>query len=463
VTLLPTGGVTFPSDPVAYGAVDAGATSSRDFHFSNDGTCGGTITLTFHLQDGALDFGNVSYTFTLGLLVNSAPAFTENFDGVVAPALPAGWTTSRSSTATNTAALWVTTTNTPASAPNAAFGAGGTVASDTSLTSPIIPIPNAPATGTNPGVRLTFRNNYNTEAGFDGGRLEISINGGAFQEIIAAGGTFVEGGYNGTIGATDSIFTGLPAWNGNSGGYITTTVVLPPSSYGQNAQLRWHTAYDSGTNPGGQRIDTISIYASTRVCCGGACVLTCPSNITVSNDAGECGAIVNYPMPTYTGNCGTVTASQNSGTFFPVGTTTVTVTGLRLDGTSDSCSFTVTVNDTEFPVVSPATVDKSVLWPPNHQMELVTVNYTATDNCSVDCVLTVTSNEPVNGLGDGDASPDWEVIDAHHVRLRSERSGSGNGRTYTITVTCTDPAGNTVVRTVTVKVPRSQGKGGPSI
>ena len=463
VTLMPTGGVTFPSGPVSYGAVDAGATVSRDFHFSNDGSCGGTITLTFHLQDGDSDLGNLSFQFTLGALQTSAATYTENFDGVTAPNLPTDWTTLRSSVAANTAAAWVTSTTTADTAPNSAFGAGGTVPSDTSLTSALISIPNAPGTGVNPGVRLTFRNNYNTEGGFDGGRLEISVNGGAFQDIITAGGSFVEGGYNGTIGVTDSIFTGLPAWTGNSGGFITTTVVLPPSSYGQNARLRWHTAYDTGTNPGGLRIDSISIYTATRVCCGGACALSCPTDITVPNDAGQCGAVVTYPTPSFTGNCGTVTTSQASGTFFPVGTTTVTVTGLRLDGTSDTCTFNVTVNDTEPPQVSAATVDRPILWPANHQMEMVTVNYTATDNCSVNCVLSVTSSEPSNGLGDGDTSPDWEVVDAHHVRLRAERSGAGTGRVYTITVTCTDLSGNTVVRSVTVRVPRSMGKGGLSI
>jgi hypothetical protein len=75
----------------------------------------------------------------------------------------------------------------------------------------------------------------------------------------------------------------------------------------------------------------------------------------------------------------------------------------------------------------------------------------------VGCTLSVTSNEPTNGLGDGDTPNDWEVIDAHHVRLRAERSGKGTGRTYTITVTCTDAAGNAVVRTATVRVPRNQG------
>jgi hypothetical protein len=352
----------------------------------------------------------------------------------------------------------VTTTSGPDTAPNAAFGAGSTTPGESSLTSPVIPIPAAPVMGTNPSVRLTFRNNYNTEPSFDGGVLEISINGGPFTDILAAGGSFVEGGYNGAIVVTDSVLTGRQAWTGNSGGFITSTVNLPAAANGQNAQFRWRTAYDTGTNPtgGGMRVDTISIYGSTRLCCGGACVLTCPTNITVPNDPGECGAIVTYPMPTYTGNCGTVTASQNSGTFFPVGTTTVVITGNRLDGTSDSCSFTVTVNDTESPVVSAATATPDSLWPPNHQMVPVTVDYTATDNCSVQCTLTVTSNEPINGQGDGDAAPDWQVINAHDLLLRSERSGKGNGRVYTIQATCTDPAGNTVIRTTTVKVPKNQ-------
>jgi photosystem II stability/assembly factor-like uncharacterized protein len=457
VTLLPTGGVTFPSGPENYGAIEPGATVARDFRLSNNGACGGTITLTFHLQDGATDLGNMSVTFTLGVLVTSPPTLTENFDGVTAPVLPAGWTTARSG-AGATPPLWVTSTTSSSTAPNSAFSGGSTTPGENSLDSPITAIPNAPASGTNPGVRLSFRNSYNTEPSFDGGVLEISINGGPFQDILAAGGSFLEGGYNGSIGVTDSVLTGRQAWTGSSGGFITTTVILPAASYGQNAQLRWRTAFDTGTNPtgGGVRIDNVSIFAATRVCCGGACLLSCPSNITVSNTPGQCGAIVNFPAPSYTGNCGVVTTNPASGSFFPVGTTTVVVTGQRLDGTSDTCSFTVTVKDTESPVVSAATVDKPSLWPPNHQMEAITVNYTATDNCGVNCTLSVTSNEPINGQGDGDTAPDWVIVDAHHVLLRAERSGKGNGRIYTITVTCKDGANNTVVKTVTVQVPKNQ-------
>jgi hypothetical protein len=166
--------------------------------------------------------------------------------------------------------------------------------------------------------------------------------------------------------------------------------------------------------------------------------------------------VVTFPLPTFTGGCGVITTSPASGSFFPVGTTTVVVTGTRLDGSTTTCTFNVVVNDTEFPVVSAATVDKPSLWPPQHQMIPVTVDYTATDNCSVTCTLSVASNEPINGLGDGDMAPDWVIVDAHHLLLRSERSGTGSGRIYTITVTCVDPAGNTVTRTTTVKVPKNQ-------
>jgi 6-phosphogluconolactonase len=111
------------------------------------------------------------------------------------------------------------------------------------------------------------------------------------------------------------------------------------------------------------------------------------------------------------------------------------------------------------PSISGVSATPDVLWPPNHKFVDVTINYTVTDSCPNTCVLTVASNEPVNGTGDGNSSPDWEVIDAKHVRLRAERAGGGTGRIYTITITCAnDTTEKSSTETVTVLVPHNQGK-----
>lgn len=80
----------------------------------------------------------------------------------------------------------------------------------------------------------------------------------------------------------------------------------------------------------------------------GACSIVCPSNITVSNAANQCGATVTYPAPTVNGGCGGVTCMPASGNFFPLGLTTVTCT--TVDG--PNCTFTVRVNDTQPPSIT---------------------------------------------------------------------------------------------------------------
>lgn len=108
------------------------------------------------------------------------------------------------------------------------------------------------------------------------------------------------------------------------------------------------------------------------------------------------------------------------------------------------------------PSITRVSVSPATLWPPDHKMTGVTVNYQAKGICGpVTTELAVVSNEPVNGTGDGDTAPDWEVVDPRHVRLRAERSGRGNGRTYTITITATDTVNQSTRATVRVSVPKS--------
>jgi len=176
--------------------------------------------------------------------------FAENFDGVVAPALPAGWV------ATNlqgTMPFWVTSNVIPDTVPNDAVVDDPPTISDKILQTPLIFIPSGTA-------QITFRNFFNTESTFDGGVLEISADGVPFTDIIAFGGSFVTGGYNATISTSfQSPISGRQAWSGNSGGYITTIVNLGPNATGQTVSFRFRMASDSSVSASGWRVDTISI------------------------------------------------------------------------------------------------------------------------------------------------------------------------------------------------------------
>jgi hypothetical protein len=192
--------------------------------------------------------------------------------------------------------------------------------------------------------------------------------------------------------------------------------------------------------------------------------ILCPPDQVVTNDAGVCSAVVQYPAPEVigAGTNTTVTCTPPSGAEFPGGDTEVLCTVTDETETElASCGFLVTVEDSEAPSIEGETASQSVLWPPNHKMVHIGVVYDAADNCDEApvCSLSVTSNEALNGHGDGNTDTDWEVLDEHHVRLRAERSGCGNGRIYTITINCADSSGNEASDSVTVSVPHSRGKG----
>jgi hypothetical protein len=156
--------------------------------------------------------------------------------------------------------------------PNCTTGCSATDGGSTELTSPAIAINGSAAT-------VTFRHRYNTEPGFDGGVLEISIAGGAFQDIVAAGGIFLQNGYNATLGVSSpNPLGGRNAFTGDSGGYITTVARLPASASGQNVFLRWRFGADSNGAPagGGWNVDSIQVAGNF------ACSFTRAAGVSVS-------------------------------------------------------------------------------------------------------------------------------------------------------------------------------------
>lgn len=111
------------------------------------------------------------------------------------------------------------------------------------------------------------------------------------------------------------------------------------------------------------------------------------------------------------------------------------------------------------PAITAVSASPNSLWPPNHKMVPVTIAYNVTDDCTPppSCALSVAGNEGEGG-GSGHTSPDWQVLDAHHVDLRAERMGTGSGRDYTITIDCTDSLGLASNAATNVTVAHDRGK-----
>jgi hypothetical protein len=243
-------------------------------------------------------------------------------------------------------------------------------------------------------TQLTFRNNYalepsGTSSAFDCGLVEFSAdNGVTWNDIILAGGSFVEGGYNRTTissGFQNACFqqygVNKASWSGSSGGFITTRINLPASGIGQPAQLRWRMCSDTSVSSQGWRVDNVAISdgmicpplpvsAVSRMTHGGAGTfdidlslngtpgIECRSGgpngdyqliVTFANSVTVDGASV----PSGTATVGSVTASGPAVTINLVGVANAQTVWISLnnvnDGTGSGCAaipLRVLVGDT---------------------------------------------------------------------------------------------------------------------
>ena len=195
----------------------------------------------------------------------------------------------------------------------------------------------------------------------------------------------------------------FPASNAAIPGACNTTDIRGP----------WRVGVRIPDNTGVSAIKTFELTDPT-------CSLSCPTDVNVPNDAGQCSAVVTYPDPSATG-CGTVTCDFVSGSTFPVGTTLVTCSSPA----GPSCTFNVTVNDTENPTIS-APAGFTVGTDSNSCVATgVTLRTPTTgDNCSVVSV----GNDAPASYPLGSTTVTWTVTDNH-----------GHTATATQVITVVDP------------------------
>ncbi|MBL0315845.1 MAG: HYR domain-containing protein [Flavobacteriales bacterium] len=134
-------------------------------------------------------------------------------------------------------------------------------------------------------------------------------------------------------------------------------------------------------------------------------IIACNADMTVNNDAGLCGAIVNYTLPEVIDNCNiTDTNLINglaSGEFFTVGIHQMTYEFVDASGNSVDCNFQIEVVDNE-PSVLNCTDDINATTESDQCGAIVTYNVpTITDNCST------ANGDPVmiSGLASGELFP----------------------------------------------------------
>ena len=251
------GGVIAPSGSQSYGTLAVGSgLVARPFTFTTSGTCGGTLTPVLELRSGTNHLGTLTFNLPLG---KPTSALSENFDNT---ALPAGW----SATLSGAGAPWGTSTAQFDTPPRALFAPDVADVSDNRIVSPSVSIGSTSA-------RLTFRHSYNLESsltsglGFDGGVLEISVDGGAFVDVLAAGASFTSGGYNRTISDRyQNPLADRNAWSGNSQGFVSSTLNLPTSMAGHAIRLAWRLGCDRSEAGAGWYVDSVFV-SDGNTCC----------------------------------------------------------------------------------------------------------------------------------------------------------------------------------------------------
>jgi hypothetical protein len=254
---------------VSYGTINDGqvVTMAIPYTIPGGAVCGSLHQVTINASSSAGAQTPVVKQFRLGQPTFSGTS--QNFDGVTAPVLPAGF---ENVLLAGTGINWVTSAAGPSSAPNSAFANDPATLNDAALTT-TVKITSATA-------QVSFKNKFTTESTFDGAVVEYSTDGGATWVDVCpscasicpgASCPFVSGGYNSLISTGfSSPIGGRRAWSGTQAAYIDTVINLPAALNGQTIGLRWRMASDVSVSSTGINIDNIVLtggqFLDTYVC-----------------------------------------------------------------------------------------------------------------------------------------------------------------------------------------------------
>jgi hypothetical protein len=232
-----------------------------------------------------------------------------------------------------------------------------------------------------------------------------------------------------------------------------------PALFGLGATAVTFTATDDAQN-------SSSCQAAVTVVDTTSPAIACPAPVTVECTGGG-GISASDPQlqPFFAGASATDVCdpapalSHDAPAFLPLGKTAVTFTARDHRANTAACDSVVRVRDTQPPQVTLA-LSHQELWPPNHRLVPVTATVQVTDRCDPSAsfqLLSVTSNEPDDGQGDGDTSGDIQGVEPGtpdtSFLLRAERSGAGSGRVYAVVYRARDGAGNVAPAVALVRVP----------
>lgn len=239
---------------------------------------------------------------------------------------------------------------------------------------------------------------------------------------------------NQAVGTTPTLCTGIATFSMPTG---SDNCPLPSNAVSQISGPVSGTSFPKG-------ITTVAFKVTDGVGLSKTCtfriivsdtespMIACPANQAQNAEPGLCSAVVAYPIPTATDNCTpapTVAriSGPSSGTAFAVGATTVIWRAIDGAGRSSTCSFNVTITDTQAPTIA-CPANQSVVAPTGQcSTPVFYATATAADNCGISALFLQSGLPSGSTFPQGTTVNTWQATDEHALTQTCS---------FTVTVGC---------------------------